>query len=79
VGRMAKQIKAMPLMIIPPPAIAPRAITVGCPIIDAATSGAAQIMAPMIQSAVPSMIFIRNRSDVNDAVRYRSLVLRMLI
>ena len=77
-GRVAKQIKAIPLMIIPPPAIAPRAMTVG-PIIDAATSGAAQIMAPMIQSAVPSMIFIRNRSDVSDAVHDRSLVLLMLV
>jgi hypothetical protein len=57
VGRVAKQIKAIPLMIIPPAAIAPRAMTVG-PIIDAATSGAAQIMAPMIQSVVPTMIFI---------------------
>ena len=75
---MAKQIKAIPLMTIPPPAIAPRAMTVG-PIIDAATSGAAQIIATMIQSAVPSMIFIRNRSGVNDAVHDRSLVLPMLV
>ena len=72
---VAKQITAIPLIIIPPPAIAPRAMTVG-PIIDAATSGAAQTMAPIIQSAVPTMIFIAdqrlNRSDANDVVDDRS-------
>jgi hypothetical protein len=59
VGRVAKQIKAIPLMIIPPP-MAPRAMTVG-PISEAAISGAAQTMAPMIQSAVPTMIFIADQ------------------
>ncbi len=55
---MVKQIKTIPLMIIPPPIITPRDKTVGCPIIDLTARGATQMRAPIIQRAVPTMIFI---------------------
>ena len=60
-GLAGKQIKTIPLVVIPPPIITARDITVGCTMIDAATRAAAQIIAPMIERPIPIIIF---NSDV---------------
>jgi hypothetical protein len=55
--RRGKKLTKNPLAVIPPPIITPRYMTVGFMITVAPINAAAQIIVPVIQRPVPTMIF----------------------